>query len=215
MNLHHLTYGNPAAYLLPFIESHSFLDCLFTECTAIHFPANDSDEVKGELNQLVELSEQLKTNPATQERYKTYDQSLYNYLTAFNFNDPEENGRFAAIVKNVYEDVQPMIYKLKIHFQRPRPFQLAGAHRLKLFPQFSYSADCPAYPSLHASIAYVLCEVCGNHYPTQYKYFIDLAKDIACSRLYMGLNYASDIQAAKKISDKILANKEFILKYGL
>jgi hypothetical protein len=222
MNFNEIQYGNCVAELLPYINGSSFLDHLFADCSRqFNFPANDSPHTREELNSLLEYQEQLQKNPSLQQRFFAYDENIYEWFckqffqTAEGQKDEEKTNRYLQTIKDLFTDCLPLIYKLKMHFNRPRPFQLAGYYKLKLFPSHSFSVNSPAYPSMYSCMAAVVALVCGNHYPDMYKYFMDLKNDIAYSRLYMAANFQSDIDAGYRLAQRIGDNNEFKIKYKL
>ena len=89
----------------------------------------------------------------------------------------------------------------------------AHAKKMFLYPMETLFANSPSYPSAHAFIGRVICEVLGNQYPKYYKQLRDLSGDIAISRFNLGVNYRSDIAAAYTLGEKVLKNIEFIKKY--
>jgi hypothetical protein len=217
MDINEIEYGNPINDILHYLNTESYLDALFQQLavSAFSFPENDSNNTRSELNDLVQKVLILQTGEDTKilERYFRYDQSLINFYNAVRFDSKEEAEEYQKILIGVFNDVLPLIFKLKFHYQRPRPFQLANYHKLKLFPFHSYSADSPAYPSLHACMAHVLAVVMANRYPTAAKYFRDVANDISISRQYLGVNYKSSMDAGILVAGKVLDNDEFVSKY--
>lgn len=197
-------------------EKSSFLDDMYLELTNQQLPGNNSEIVREELLQVKEFSENLVKNDETLKRYQTYDRSISQYLSGFTLQgDDNFSIRNRDIVKNVTQDIWPLIYKLKLHYQRPRPFQLSMLHSIKIYPMASLTAQCPSFPSMHSTLGYVIAGVCGNKFPDLYKYYKDLAEDIRHSRVWMGLCLPSDVNAGQLLANHILENKEFIVKYGL
>lgn len=216
MTLNDIQYGNPAQDVLEFLNGQSFLNGLYAELSQFAFPANDSNNTREELNLLVELTNTLQRNKDLAYHYFDYDDNLYTWFRDRElFEDEKKAEEYRNTVTSIFQDCLPLIYMLKSHHNRPRPFQLAGYHKLRLFPYHSFSVNTASFPSLYACISSVLCDVLGNHYPGDYKLYMELKKDIASSRLYMGLNYQSDVDAGIIVAGKILANKEFKVKYKL
>ncbi len=212
-----IEYGNPSIDTLQFINDHSYLDVLFEELTGkqFAFPDNDSSITKAELNDIANKSGILQTDNSALNRYERYDVSLVQFYTDVRFDTKEEADQYSATLFDLFEDVLPLIFKLKHQWQRPRPYQLAHYHKLKLFPFFSVSSTGAAYPSLHACMSKVVANVMSNHYPGGTKYFNDTAADVSLSRIYMGLNYQSSIDMGRLIADKITSEIEFVKKYKL
>lgn len=217
MTITELEYGNPSIDLLQYLNEHSYLDILFTELTDTKytFPGNDTGNTRTELNDLVKKCAISQTDEETLKRFESYDRSLPGFYNSVTFDKAEEIEQYRATVLSVFQDTLPLIFKLKVHYQRPRPFQLANYHKLKLFPFHSYSADSPSYPSLHACMGKVLAGVLGNQYPTASKYFNDVGQDAGISRMYLGLNFQSSRDMGIITAEKILSNKEFQVKYKI
>ena len=211
-----ISWGNPLQKHLPYIENDNltFLEKFYPQLIKYSFPKNTSKATREELNQLVDNIEVAKSNPEHLKRYKAYDNSLVKtFGDVIIENNLGEKG--ADLVDKLFDDTVPLILKLKFFFQRPRPFQLAYAYKLKLFPFSSPSADSPSYPSGHVLQSALICYVLGNHFPEKFDYFQNLAKDIEYSRLFLGLHYQSDNDFALYMFDLIIRDKEFKEKYAL
>ena len=113
------------------------------------------------------------------------------------------------------KDIAPLLLKLKYHFQRPRPRQVAQYYKLKLFPYQSFSADTPSYPSGHTLEAYVILNVIANKFPNEYQFCKEMINDIAYSRIYLGLHFATDNDFAKFVGQEILKHPNFTKKYEI
>lgn len=209
-------YGSPCVEAHVHACQDTFLDILFLSASKDEIPAAGSEKVKEELQQVKRMCDQLQTDQPLQLRYKLYDKSLQNYFSNFSFiNDDHANTVYRDIVKNIFKDIWPLIYKLKMHYQRQRPWQLGELHDIKIYPTASLTSHCPSYPSMHSCAAFVLLGVCGSKFQSYYQTFFDLANDVCQSRLYMGVCLPSDIEAGKRLAHLIIAEKEFQLKYGL
>ena len=215
MTIDEITYGNPTVEQLPSLAEKTFVDELFAELSKYTFPKNSSDATKEELNQIVDYTQAVNGRNEFLDRYKTYDRGLISYFEKGLTQSGDDFENIKGLIKDVIQDTLPLLTKLKYHFQRPRPYQLAEYYKLKLFPYKSYSADTPSFPSGHTYQAKILIEVIGNRYPQIYSYLQTLFDDISYSRLYMGLHYQSDIDVAIFCAEKVLAMKEFKIKYKL
>ena len=214
MEFNDLTYGNPSHDQLSFIQETCLLDSLFDTFKDSITPKNDSELVKEELNEIADFLAVI-SQPENQnylKRYLAYDRNLIQALSSiFKQKDIEAEELITEIVK----DIQNLIYKLKFHFQRPRPYQLAQYYKLKLFPYKSFSAHTPSYPSGHTVQAIVILNVIGNKYPTEYQYCKELIEDIIYSIVYLGHHFPSDNDGGREIGKAILKNAEFTKKYGI
>ena len=214
MEFNELTYGNPTQDQLQFVKGNCMVDDLFDTFKNSIIPKNDSELVKDELNEIKDGLD-IVSQPENKnylKRYLAYDRNLIQALSSiFKQKDIEVEELITGVVK----DVQNLIYKLKFHHQRPRPYQLAQYFKLKLFPYKSFSAHTPSYPSGHTIEAIVILNVIGNKYPTEYQYCKELIEDIAYSRIYLGLHFPSDNEGSREIAKAILKHPEFTKKYGI
>jgi hypothetical protein len=214
MEFNDLTYGNPAHDQLSFIQGTCLVDSLFDTFKDSVIPNNDSELVKEELNEIADCLA-VVSQPENQnylKRYLAYDRNLIQALSSiFKQKDIEVE----ELITDVVKDIQNLIYKLKFHFQRPRPYQLAQYYKLKLFPYKSFSAHTPSYPSGHTVQAIVILNVIGNKYPTEYQYCKELIEDISYSRVYLGHHFPSDNDGGREIGKAILKHPEFNKKYGI
>lgn len=215
MNIDDITYGNPTIEYLDYITSDSYLDSLFGELSQYTFPKNSSEATKEELNQIVEYINTLKGKQGYIDRYLSYDKHLSRYFIDGLIKGGENEQEVKELVTSIIDDSKPLLTKLKYHFQRPRPNQLANYYKLKLFPFTSVSASTPSFPSGHSFQAKLLTEVIGNRYPKTFSFMQDVFKDICYSRVYLGLHYQSDIDVGIFCAEKVLATKEFKEKYKL
>jgi hypothetical protein len=214
MEFNDITYGNPTQDQLNFINGTCLVDDLFDTFKDSVIPKNDSELVKDELNEIKD-SIDIVSQPKNQnylKRYVAYDRNLIQAITSiFKQKDIEVEELITEIVK----DIHNLIFKLKFHYQRARPYQLAQYYKLKLFPYKSHSSNTPSYPSEHTVQSMVILNVIGNKYPTEYQYCKELIEDIIYSRIYLGLNYPSDNDGGREIGKAILKHPEFTKKYGI
>jgi hypothetical protein len=214
MEFNDLTYGNPTHDQLGFIQGTCLVDDLFDTFKDAVVPKNDSELVKDELNEVAD-SLAVMSQPENQnylKRYLAYDRNLIQAISSiFKQKDIEVE----ELVTDIVKDIQNLIFKLKFHIQRPRPFQLAQYYKLKLFPYKSFSAHTPSYPSGHTVQAIVILNVLGNKYPTEYQYCKELIEDVVYSRVYLGHHYPSDNEGGREIGKAILKHPEFTKKYGI
>lgn len=214
MEFNDLTYGNPTHDQLGYIQGTCLVDDLFDTFKDAVVPKNDSELVKDELNEVAD-SLALMSQPENQnylKRYLAYDRNLIQAISSiFKQKDIEVE----ELVTDIVKDIQNLIFKLKFHIQRPRPFQLAQYYKLKLFPYKSFSSHTPSYPSGHTIQAIVILNVLGNKYPTEYQYCKEMIEDIAYSRVYLGHHYPSDNEGGRELGKAILKHPEFTKKYGI
>jgi hypothetical protein len=209
-----ITWGNPTIRGKELIEQKSIFDKHIPKLIEFSFPKNSSKATREELNILVDYTNLLNSNDEYKKRYQVYDQSLEKTFAQV-IIDQNLGDRGIQIIDKLIDECLPFLAKLKYHFQRPRPFQLANYYKLKLFPHISYSGYSPSFPSGHTFQASLICYVLGNNFPEKFDYFEKLAKDIELSRLYLGVHYPSDNDFSLYCVEVITKDKEFREQFSI
>ena len=206
-----LLFGNPTIDIAPLLKKETYLDTLLGELQSFAPPPNANSTE--ELQNIINCTQLLSQNNNVLDRYLYYDTNFEEYIS----NSLTKVGIEETIdfIKEIKEDIKPLLVKVKFHYQRIRPRTLATYFNLPLFPYTSYSADTPSYPSGHAFQSKVYCMVLGNKYPKYWRPLQDLADDIIKSRIYLGLHYQSDCDFAHYMADSVLNHPDFKKKYKL
>jgi len=102
-------------------------------------------------------------------------------------------------VKNLVDESQPIILKLKKYFNRPRPKELAKNFGVKLKDIELDSMKTPSYPSGHSTQGYLISEMLKDKYPEKSKELDQKAKDISDSRNIARAHYKSDSEIGKNL----------------
>lgn len=215
MQVNELRFGNPNQHHLVYLKTENYLDSLIPELSSYLPPANDSEEAYNEIKQIIDNISFLEKDEQLQRRFELYDQDFEKYMIERLVNAGADKEEVEKIVLDLHKDIVPLLVKLKYTYNRVRPYQLSFYKGLKLNPFRSKSADSPSYPSGHAYQSKIYAEVLGNTYPKFYKALNELANDIAWSRLYLGVHYASDTQYAIYVADVVLKHPDFRKKYKL
>lgn len=198
------------------VSQTSFLDDLFTDLNSSKLPDPSDGKVKEELIVLKSLVDELTKDQDALRRYRMFDSSINKYFFQFKFeHDDSLTQKYREIVAELFRDAMPLIYKLKMHYNRQRPFQLAYINKIDLHPISSISANCGAFPSMHACMATLLGEVVGNTFPDVFGHFRNLSTDIIQSRQAMGLCLPHDCMEGIRVAERILSVQEFKVKYRL
>lgn len=209
-----LAYGNPNLTQKTIIEKQSILDILFSDFENSPFPSNESQVTKNELNEISKYINTIQI-PANKNLLDNYLMLDRNFRQSIVNTFKEHNIDIEDLVNNISDDIQPLLLRLKYYYNRPRPFQLAAAYNLKLFPFESKTAGSPSYPSGHTLLGKVALTVIGIKYPDYEELCDNLINITSYSRIYLGHHYQSDNDFAIEIADAILKNKKFCLKYNL
>jgi hypothetical protein len=185
------------------------------ELASYNFPSNNGQDVIDEINQLINYTNTLSSDEIAQKRYKLYDEDFENYFINVLSNVGIDRQEITDTIKQIHDDIVPLLVKLKYHYQRVRPFQLSHILSMRLYPFESKTASTPSYPSGHSVQSKLYADVLGNKYPKYYKNLQALAADIAESRLAMGLHYPSDVLFGEYVSELAFNHPEFKKKYRL
>ena len=211
MNIDEIKYGNPAAISAVHLNQESAFDSFLETFNQESFEPPKNASMKT-LNELVELGMMDKIQ--NQEDFM-YHSLIDSDLTQFILMQIENCGIRANYndLTAIAYDFNPLIIKIKMYFQRPRPFQLAYYRGLKLYPQSSISANSPSYPSGHALQSYFICKLYSYKYKSKKSDLLAISDQVFESRKIMGLHYQSDNEFAKQIVDTILQNQDIVEYY--
>lgn len=210
-----LSYGNPSRNLLQYLKTESYLDSLLGELASYPYPNNNGQDVIDEINQLINYTNTLSSDENLEKRYKIYDKDFENYIINVLSNVGIDRKEVTDIIRQIHDDIVPLIVRLKYHYQRVRPYQLSHILSMRLYPYQSETSNTPSYPSGHSIQSKVYADVLGNIYPKYNKQLQALAEDIGKSRLSMGVHYPSDILFGEYVSELIVNHPEFKKKYRL
>jgi hypothetical protein len=212
--MNNIVWGNPTTKYMVYLQSEGKYDYLLENLKQYNPPTNDSDATREELKQLILIQRHhAQHNSALVEKYWDYDSNLKDVFIVYCNEIIGEDK--TPIINSLIEETKTLLMKLKYHFNRARPFQLAYYYKARLVPVTNYTSDTPSYPSGHAFQAHLLCEVIGSLYPTHYQDLNKLAMDISRSRLFFGLHYQSDIDFSIFVANALLKDKKFTKEYGI
>jgi len=166
-------------------------------------PKNGSEESMDELMLLDSL-------PVIDEFVGTTDDIFPHFEKYFKekgLEFPEEE------LKDIVKDTSPIILKLKYHYNRPRPQQLANAKKLKFHQEPLASSKTPAYPSGHATQGRLIAKILADKFPKHKSEINKLGNEIGTGRLVAKVHYPSDDLFGKELGDalyRFIQNKEII-----
>ena len=188
-----MIYGNPTYKIVNSIKN----SVLIREWTRLgvfeplkNMPYPDEDTTKKELLYLVDL--QKTVDDDRWERIKYYDETLYESMVEF----LGARG-VPATVKEITEQLdiyEPIVDYLKVIYNRPRPFQAAGAYGIPLYPLLeNVTGDGnSAYPSGHTFLSLLFRHFYMKKHPELSAEMMRFAMDVKRSREEGGVHYPSD-----------------------
>ena len=196
-------YGNPTKKWATITNELNEYDYFISQFLTTHFPLNSTEETISELDFIERVMD--KTPPKLIEEAKEIDKNLVKWLIRRlnKLELPFEEKIFDRVI----EITTPIVIKLKYFYNRARPKSLAFYYDKKIYPEVSWSAETPSYPSAHTFQIKVFCDIVGNLNPPFRDDLNLLTKIVAKSRIVMGANYPSDNQFAYDIADKFKKEK--------
>jgi acid phosphatase (class A) len=215
------------AYLLA--KPHYLSDAQVKHLTeTAMFPANSSDQVREELDYLLDLQRkrtpqqiarvrllgdigywpsinQISTHPNYEQNLKDLffegREVLGEYVTAENFP------KVSTLLRGVMHDMRLMEFTIKYTLLRPRPYHLEpGLEPLT-------KINSPSFASGHTMWAFLQAFTWSELVPEKHEAFIALAEEIRRSREVMGIHFPTDNEASRRIAYTMIQyyfqNKEF------
>ena len=147
--------------------------------------------------EIKELSK-IKDNPKFVEDNDDMMKVFGNFATKNNYKFPEKIVKDMAL--DAYDNV---IKKLKFHFNRPRPKELAKEYGIKLNDIELKSMKTPSYPSGHSAQGALIANILSDKYPKAKKAFMQTAKNISDSRNIAHAHYKSDSDMGRKLGEQM------------
>tara|TARA_R110000744_G_scaffold360744_2_gene468311 strand:- start:905 stop:1576 length:672 start_codon:yes stop_codon:yes gene_type:complete len=211
-----LAYGNLNKESLEYVNKpNNLFTETFSEFSTNEFP--DLKETEKEIFQIIEFmgkSQKTKCWDNYQKFMNTCDEdirlALKIELKRLGIPYTKDYGDY---LENIQESLGVLIMRLKQHYNRARPYQVAYYTNQNLHPFFTASGNTPAYPSGHAAQGRFLCNIVAYHYPEKKEKLMKLSHKIANSRIAMGLHYPSDNKFGFEIADALSKNPNVIKKY--
>ncbi len=167
------------------------------------FPKNSSPEAAEELNSILEQQKALTEDDIEfiEDVEDDINEVIGEFLEDLGLDDEE------TLIKNIADLTDPLLYKLKNHYNRPRPFQLARPLGIKMFPIVPTNASTASYPSGHALDSYMIAAILGQKYPEHAEKIAEFCDKVAHTRVQGGIHYQSDQDFSREICNKLIENK--------
>lgn len=159
-------------------------------------PYPDEAETRQELWYLVEV--QKGVDSLRLEYIKSVDDQLYEVMS-------EVLGVYgvtadAKLIEQELALYDPIIAYLKVIYNRPRPFQSAGAYGIPLYPLLkSRTAGDASYPGGHTLLSLFFRHIYMQRHPELARPLMQFVLDVAKTREEGGVHYPSDNLFAMRI----------------
>lgn len=210
-----LRYGNLSKELQAKLSEENIFTQYMGEFAFIDYPnyAESSEEII-EIIETQKKAEQSGKWEAIKDFCYLWDEDIMkafeSTLTRLDIPYDEE---YLEYLNKVSDDLGALIVQLKNHYQRPRPYQLAFYTEQDLHPYYSFSGMTPSYPSGHACQGLFLFNLIAFHYEDKREELMKLAKQVADSRIILGLHYKSDNLFGFQIVKELLLKDDIKEKY--
>ena len=207
-----IEYGNPTREQFEILANEPQFVEIENEFYLYPPAENSSSFTRTEIEAVIEATKELFPESEKFPLYAEYDAdlelSLRKVLAESGLN-PNDIKKCMYLVREVRKKTDGVMLRTKYKFQRPRPFQLARALKMPLFPYDTTSSHTPSYPSGHSFQAYIWASCIGSHYPAILDKLTEFANDVSQSRISLGVHYPSDIDAGYYLCQLFLDNQEF------
>lgn len=170
------------------------------------YPSNISPEVRRELEELRRRTTNISSadlefaNQAEKDHYGLWVKVLHNNGISIS----------KSFLDKITDQTDGLLYTLKYHYNRPRPFQLGYYHRIEVNPVSYYTTgNSPAFPSGHAMEARLFALILSEKYSFAADKIMNFGNQIAESRINIGIHYSSDIEFGYEVAQWIFSKKCF------
>jgi len=175
-----------------------------------NYPYPNKEKTIEEIESIIKFQSSVMSNEKWVkflEFSKHADEDLYDFLSS-QFNtigilvEPE-------LLEDLNDEIAFIITSLKVHYNRPRPYQVAYYTEQNLNPFHSVTANSPSYPSGHSCQSWFTCLYLAKKYPEKREQLLKIATMIENSRIVLGVHFRSDNDFGKKIAEAIIEMPEF------
>jgi membrane-associated phospholipid phosphatase len=162
-------------------------------------PPNRSEQTKAEL-QYVYLVSKTRTKHETKLVHDVDKDPGLIFVPLLQDNNlpyPKEE------IEAYWSVIYPVVMNLKWLHNRPRPYQLGLKYGMDIQYIKTDTHHTPAYPSGHTSYGHLISLVLSDKYPTYAPKFQVLSDQTGQARVWQGVHYPSDNDAAVKLTNNI------------
>lgn len=205
ISLNQLAYGQPT------IEERMAMDngTQFEKYVKVFendpYPENVSAEAKAEVYEVASKIEKL-VNEEWRKRCFFIDKQLGKYLSGY----AQKAGmrQFKSIFEQVNDlYLNSLIYRIKYHYNRIRPNPLAYYLNMSLTSANTRTGHTPSYPSGHTLQAHFFTKLISDVMNVPWS--DEPTREVAASRMSMGVHFKSDNDFAVKISEYLTQTEEY------
>jgi membrane-associated phospholipid phosphatase len=178
-------------------------------------PAETSDQTIAELAELRQLQKERSPSANTAIQYYNAVPATQRWhdlavaLARAEKQSPNRQARLTTILHTALHDAVLVTWAAKYQFNRKSPSELAPDVTPVVLITGAVSAPEPSYPSEHAALAGTAVGILTSFFPKEEATLQAMAAEVGQTRLLMGANYRSDIDAGfalgQTVAQKALA----------
>ncbi len=162
----------------------------------IPFPENNSDETKYELIYLNSLPKDI-------DYVFKHDRIFEVFFDYLRENNLELSSEDIDELYDLTEHAKPIIYEVKYHYNRPRPYQIAQMNQTPLEFVAMRTTKTPSYPSGHSIQGMIVGNYLADKFPDHYDELIDIGNHVGISRLIGRVHHPTDDIFGKYIGESL------------
>src|SRR5499426_1329771 len=172
-------------------------------------PAETSDQTKAELAELRQLQKERSPSANTAIQYYNAVPATQRWhdlafaLARAEKQSPNRQARLATILHTAMHDAVIVTWTAKYQFNRKPPHQLAPDVTQAIIISGTVPAAEPSYPSEHAAIAGAAAGILTAFFPKEAANLKATAAESGQTRLLMGANYRSDVDAGLALGQAV------------
>ena len=148
----------------------------------IPFPLNSSAETFAEIKHINSIVKDLDLIKSTDNIHSYFKEGLERLGLKY------DEQKWKTILK----ETLPIIYKVKYHYNRPRPAQVAKELGVDYDESYMDSAQTPSYPSGHSTQGVLISLLLSDNYPEHIVEIRRMGLEIGYARLMAKVHYQSD-----------------------
>jgi hypothetical protein len=206
-SLDNLTYSKtPEVFLKVARKDFKYMDLDIKPFLELYPPKNSIQQTRNELLEIKSFMEQDHSEEFSSNLKKMNDEPASFII---DYYEKRSGSKVPKEILNFITggDVEILAMKLKMHFNRPRPFQIADYYDIKLNYNKTIqhgAASAPSYPSGHTLSAYFAARVLSYLYPVYENELQRRAMMVADSRVAEGVHFRSDNMFSFSLVDNLL-----------
>lgn len=169
-------------------------------------PANSSEEVQGELEEIMCLREAADAQLKAKVQQQDNSHPEQHFLELLEAGGTQVNDQVRALIEQASNELTTVGMHFKLLFNRPRPNQLFEVFGIKHDPLVTTTGNSPAYPSGHALTGRFIGLMLSDLYPMYKPQLMQLGYEMGALRVVGGFHFRSDFTAGVDLADYLYDN---------